>query len=231
MMPAKSLLALSVLATLSLLTLPAAANDDDHRSITVIGNGEVRSTPDIATMSIGVGTEAATPATALAANAKRMTEVMARLKKAGIEDKDLQTSRLTIWPVYAGQDRPREIIAYSVSNQLAVTIRDLSRLGAILDQAVLEGANQVNGPSFMLANPTPHLNNARDAAITDAIAKAERYAAAANVTLGQVLSIDETVSSPSFPKLNRAQAMDASTPIAPGETALSASVTMRFSID
>jgi hypothetical protein len=220
------------LAALGFLLGPCAlAADAEPRRITVTGSAEAEAVPDMATLAIGVETEAETPGKALADNAARMTTVMDRLKAAGIEGRDLQTSQLGIWPVFAEQQQAQVIVGYHASNQLAVTIRAIDRLGAILDQAVADGANSISGPTFGIADPEPLLAAARDAAIRDAIAKARRYAAAADVELGKVLAIDESVGSPvPYPRM-RAEAMAAATPIAPGETTISASVAMTFAIE
>lgn len=223
-------LALGALFYQSLQAPPVLADEKRQRRITVTGKAEAQAVPDIATMSIGVETEAKTPSDALAENAERMTAVMARLKNAGIADKDLQTSQLGIWPIFAERQQPRKTVGYRASNQLRVTIRDIDRLGAILDATVTDGANSISGPTFSIADPEPLLAKARDGAVEDAIAKAERYAAAAGVKLGRVLSIDEGGSSPVFARQMRAEAMAVSTPIAPGETILAASVTMTFAI-
>ncbi|MDH3661099.1 MAG: SIMPL domain-containing protein [Alphaproteobacteria bacterium] len=228
---ASSLLALGLFLGLGLATPAAIADEDQPRRVTVTGQAEIQAAPDIATLSIGVEIEAKTPGEALAANAARMTAVTKRLKQAGIADKDMQTSQLGIWPIYADRQQPRKTVAYRVSNQLTVTIRDIDRLGATLDQAVADGANSVGGPTFAIADPEPLLAKAREAAVRDAIAKAERYAAAAEVELGEVLSIDEgSGGGPIFTRHMRAESMTASTPVAPGETTIAASVTLTFAI-
>ena len=206
---------------------------DEQRRITVSGKGEVAAIPDIASMSLGVETEAKTPSEALAENASRMTAVMAKLKEAGIAEKDMQTSQLGIWPVYTDRSQSHVtpiINGYRASNQLNVTIRDIARVGEILDQAVADGANKVNGPSFSIAEPEPLYQEARDVAVKDAIAKAERYAKAAGVTLGEIISISEAGGGPVIARQMRAEAMAASTPVAAGENTFSASVTMIFAI-
>ncbi|MGI9498994.1 MAG: SIMPL domain-containing protein [Geminicoccaceae bacterium] len=227
---ARSFLALGLVLGLGLTTPSAIADDDRLRRITVTGQGEARAAPDIATMSIGVETEAETPSEALAANAARMTAVMKRLKSAGIADGDLRTSQLGIWQVFAEHQQPRDVVAFHATNQLEVTIRAIDRLGVILDEAVADGANNVNGPTFSIADPEPLLAAAREAAVKDAIAKAERDAAAADVTLGKVLSIDEGGGGPVFAGKVRAEAMMARTPVALGENTLTATVTMTFAI-
>lgn len=232
-MPLPSISALAFVLLLGLVqAAPSAlAEDDQIRRITVTGQGEAQAVPDIATMTIGVETEGKTPGEALSENAERMTAVMGQLKRAGIADRDLRTSQLGIWPIYAESRQRDKTSGYRVSNQLTVTIRDIGRLSAILDATVADGANSFNGPTFAIAKPEPLLEVARDAAVKDAIAKAERYAAAADVGLGAVMTIDEAGRGPVFQRNMRAEAMDATTPIAPGETTISASVTMTFAID
>jgi uncharacterized protein YggE len=226
-----SLLILGLLVGQAPFAPSASADEHQFRQITVTGQGEASAEPDMATLSIGVEVQAKTPGKALADNAERMTAVMARLKDAGIAEKDLRTSQLGVWPVYSERNQPQRIVGYRASNQLSVIIRDIDRLGDVLDQAVADGANRVNGPSFSIADPAPLLARARDDAVSDAVAKAERYAAAAGVALGDVLSIDEAGGAPIFGRQMRAEAMAASTPIAPGESSVSASVTMTFAID
>ena len=226
-----ALITLCFLLGVSAAAPAALAKDDEPRRITVSGRAEAEAVPDIATLSIGVETEARTPGEALSENAERMTAVMARLKEAGIDDRDLRTSQLGIWPIFAERGQPRETVGYRASNQLTVTIRDIDRLGTLLDQAVADGANSVNGPTFSIADPEPLLAAARDAAVKDAIAKAERMAAAAGVELGEVISISEASGAmPILPRQMRAEAMAAATPIAPGETTIAASVTMTFGL-
>ncbi|MGI9486823.1 MAG: SIMPL domain-containing protein [Geminicoccaceae bacterium] len=238
LMTARPLLMLRLLlglgvATPAMFAAPAVLADDDQlRRITVTGRAEAQAVPDIATMSIGVETEAKTPGEALTENAERMTAVMSRLENAGIAKKDMRTSQLGIWPVFAEHPQPEKTVGYRASNQLTVTIRDIDRLGSILDKAVADGANSVNGPTFSIADPEPLLIAAREAAVRDAIAKAERYASAADVELGPVISIDEAGGGgPVFARQMRAESMDAFSPIAPGETTIAASVTMTFAIN
>lgn len=236
-MTAETLFALGLLFVASLVPTTARADDGDvERRITVSGRGEVKAVPDMATMSIGVETGAKTPSEALSENATAMTAVMARLTKAGIAEKDMQTSQLGIWPIYAestGSSRRHQgnIDGYRASNQLTVTLRDIERIGQILDQAVADGANTVNGPTFSVADPEPLYQAARDAAVKDAIAKAKRYAAAADVELGDIVMITEGGGGPVFAPQMRAETMAASTPVAAGENTFSASVSMVFEID
>lgn len=225
------LLVMGLLLSQVLEATSASADDHQPGRITVTGQGEASAKPDIATLSIGVEVQAKTPGQALSDNAERMIAVMKRLKDAGLADEDIRTSQLGVWPVFADRQQPPKTVGYRASNQLTVTIRNIDDLGGILDQAVTDGANRVNGPSFSIADPAPLLETARDAAVKDAIAKAKRYADAADVELGEVISIDESGGAPVLGRQMRAEAMAASTPIAPGESTLTASVTMTFAID
>ena len=232
-MAAKSILVIGLFAMMA-FSPAASADDDEQRRITVTGRGEVNAVPDMATMSIGVETEAKTPSEALSENASRMSAVMARLKEAGIADKDLQTSQLGIWPVYADRSASnyqQQIKGYRAHNQLNVTLRDIGRIGETLDQAVADGANTINGPNFSVAEPAPLLEAAQEAAIKDAMAKAERYAAAASLELGKIIRIDEAGGGPVFARQVRAETMAASTPVAAGETTFSQNVTMVFAVE
>lgn len=234
-MAVKSILVFGLLMMMSQSPAAFADDDDRQRRITVSGRGESTAIPDIAVMSIGVETEAKTPSEALSENASHMNAVMARLKEAGIAEKDLQTAQLSIWPVYAdrsGSSSRPKTTGFRANNQLSVTLREIGRIGEILDQAVADGANTVNGPNFSVAEPEPLYQAARDAAVADAIAKAERYATAAGVTLGEVVRIDEAGGGgPVFTRQLRAEAQAASTPVAAGESTFSASVTMVFAIE
>ncbi len=233
-MTAKSIMALGLVLAMTLAPAAWADDDDDDRRIMVTGRGEITAVPDIAVMSIGVETEAKTPSEALSENASRMSAVMAKLKEIGIAEKDLQTSQLSIWPIYNDRSSgaaPLKTEGYRASNQLVVTLRAIERIGEILDRTVADGANTVNGPSFSVAEPEPLYRKARDAAVADAMAKAERYAAAAKVELGEVISISEAGAGPGLTRQMRANAMEAATPVAAGETTFSAEVTMFFAID
>ncbi len=224
-----SLAVLAVLAT----ALPATAG-----SITVQGQGEVTATPDMAMINSGVTTQGATAREALDANSKAMADLMAALEAAGIEARDVQTSNFSVSPNYVYSDArddngytlPPKIQGYQVSNSVSVRVRDIEQLGAILDRSVDVGANTINGISFMVADPTPLLDEARKAAFTDARRKAELYAEVAGETLDDLESISESqgYSSPE-PMAMYARADAASVPVAAGEMSFSVSVTVEWS--
>ncbi|MCU0853902.1 MAG: SIMPL domain-containing protein [Rhodobacteraceae bacterium] len=229
-------LAVPVLAAFALpAALPAAAADEARATITVSGEGRVTAAPDLATLSVGVTTEAPTAREALDANSAALAAALARLKAAGIEDRDIQTQGLSLGPRYdydQSGGAPR-IAAYTASNMLNVRIRALDTLGAVLDAVVTDGANTLGGITFGLNEPDPLLDEARKAAVADARRKAELYAAAAGVSLGPVISISEQTGfyppSPA-PMASASLAKADAVPIAGGELALSANVTIVYAI-
>lgn len=214
---------------------PALANDVGPPSVTVSGTGEVSAPPDLANVSAGVVTESPRAADAVKANSAAMQKVLGALDSAGIERKDVQTSRFDVSPLYAeGQARGRgmpAIIGYRAANQVQVEVHGVDKVGAVLDALVGAGANELGGISFGIAEPAPLLDEARRKAIADARRKAELYAAAAGVVLGRVTQIDEAGGGAPVPvAYGRMMAEAAAAPVAPGQLDLSASVTVRFAI-
>jgi len=206
-------------------------------TLSVSGQGEVRAAPDQAVLSTGVATTAPTAAAALAENAAKMNAVFATLKRLGVPDKSIQTSNFSVSPQYppynANETGAQRIVGYQVSNQVSVTLDDPKKLGPTLDALVGAGSNQINSVGFVIRDTAALLTKARTAAVADAIARARTYAAAAGVTLGPVLSIQEGVSEgprPMYDVVVTAQRVAAPTPTAPGEQSVSASVTVVFAI-
>lgn len=231
-------LVIAAAAAASLLVGPkqnvSASTDDLPRIVTVSGSGEMKVKPDMAVVTSGVTTEAATAKAALTKNNAAMAAVMKALKDAGIDEDDIQTSNFSVSPVYAspqpGHASSPQISSYQVSNQVTVRIRKLSGLGSTLDSLVQAGSNQVNGISFDVADPSSVTNEARRKAIADARAKAELYAGAAGASVGSVMQISEVSISPVMPVRYRMAevATDASVPMAPGMNTLTANVTVTF---
>lgn len=222
----------SGLALAALLALPARAAD--LRTLTMTGQGEVRSAPDQVSVSAGVTSSAATAAAALAANTARMKTVFAALAKLGVPDKNIQTSNFSISPQYsngANNETPR-LTGYQVNNQVRVLLTDVTRLGTALDALVGAGANQMNGIDFSIGDPKPLLAQARADAVADARARAETYAKAAGVQLGAVQSITEggNVVEPPRPLYRMVAMAAAPVPVAAGEESVSASVTIVWEI-
>jgi hypothetical protein len=154
--------------------------------------GETRVAPDMASISLGVMTEAKTAAEALTANAARMNAVMATFARAGIPAKDIQTSNLSVNPQYRYvENQAPLLIGYQVSNQVTIVVRDLKKLGAAVDASVNAGANQVNGISFGLSGPAAAETAAREAAVKALLAKADLYARATGYRVARLITLSE----------------------------------------
>ena len=220
-----------------LIALPAVASADSHMTapatITVTGEGIVAAVPDLATVSLGVTMQGDTAAAAMAAGNTALQAVLERLKAAGIEDRDLQTSNLSLNPNWQSGDGTTApvIVGYIASNILSVRVRDLDKLGAVLDAVVTDGANTLNGISFGLADPDPVLDEARGEAVADARGRAELLVGAAGVKLGRILSIAESGGMMPMPApMFRMEAASDAVPVAGGEVGMSASVTITYEI-
>jgi len=229
--------AVAAAATYFMTAQPVAA-EDMPRVITVSGTGEATARPDQATVTLGVLTEATTAREALSANNTAMQAVFTQLEGLGIPEENIQTSNFSVSPQYPpyrpdGTSEPRRIIGYQVSNMVSVKFDDLDRLGPGLDAIVSSGANQLYGISFSIAETDTLMMEARTDAVADARARAETLAAAAGVTLGRVLNINEGGGSYPQPVMYaRAEAaFDSSVPVASGEQTISANVSMTFEIE
>ena len=226
------------------LTMPAAAAAQAALQVQPIAGtrldvsatGEVTRVPDIAIISTGVVTRAASATAAIQQNATRMERVRAALKRAGIEDRDIQTSSINLNPEYVYAERqPPRLTGYTASNQVSVRFRDIRKTGEILDVLVAEGANQINGPSLTIDKPEQALDEARLKAVANGRARAELYARALGMRVTRLLSVSESggyAAPPPMPMYARAEmaAADASTKIDPGEQKVQVSVAMSFEL-
>lgn len=236
--PALSRRKLSPLAVAVALAMPLAipapvlAQDQAGGTITVTGSASVTVVPDLATLTLGVTTMGATASEALSANSAAVQAVMDRLAAAGIEPRDIQTSNLSLNPNYSSYDSTQmpQIQNYTASNQVTVTIRKLDQTGAVLDAAVRDGANTLNGLSFGLADPRPSEDAARKAAVADARARADLLTVAAGVRLGAILSISEGTPAPEPQPMYRMDMAAAPVPVSGGTLDISASVTVVWSL-
>lgn len=236
----RAALALALTAGLMGTALAGESEKDKPGTIHMLGTGEVRFAPDMATITLGTVSQAKTARDALAANTKAMTEAVNTLKSAGIEPKDLQTSNFSVSPQYTtyssgSVSRPPVITGYQVNNTLTVRVRDLTKLGDILDKAVSVGANSVHGPVFGITDMEKARENARKAAVENALGKAKLYAAGLGVSLGRVLRVEEqgmAVPRPA-PMMMRAavaEAASAPAPIEAGESSLTSNVSVTWEI-
>lgn len=224
-------------AAIAVLSLGAAAFADEQRpSIQVTGEGTATARPDRATIQAGVVTQAATASEALDANSRAMDRMLAVLREHGLEGRDLQTVQFNIHPVYE-RERPGvrgpEVVGYRVTNQVGVRVRELRRLGEVLDAVVRAGANVMSGIRFEVSDRDEVLDHARRRAMADARRRATVYAQEAGVRLGPVVAIQEQAVSIPFPRMQAARtlAVDAAhVPIEEGEEEVRAQVSVTFRI-
>lgn len=223
-------------------TATLAADDKPFPRILVSGQGSVDLAPDMAVLSLSVTREAATARAALDANSSAMRKVLAAMKAQGIEARDLQTSGFSIQPKYSypaakssGNREPRQIVGYTVRNSLSVRVRDISKLGQVLDKSVTLGVNEGGNITFTNADPSAAITQARIKAVKDAMAKAKTLADAAGVKTGSLLEISEQSFSPRPMPMARAEmsmARSASAvPVAAGENTYKVSVNVSYAID
>ena len=202
----------------------------------ISATGESTRVPDVAIISAGVVTRAPTAGAAIQQNSARMDRVLAALKRAGVEDRDVQTSSISLNPEYRYQEnRPPELVAYSASNQVSIRFRDIRNSGKILDALVAEGANQINGPTLTIDKPEAALDEARVNAVANGRARADLYARALGKRVSRLVSVSEGGGSyyppPPMPMAERSMAVQAAdTKIVAGEQKLQVTVSMVFEL-
>ncbi|HTK58103.1 MAG TPA: SIMPL domain-containing protein [Sphingomicrobium sp.] len=201
----------------------------------ISATGEVTRVPDLAIISAGVQTLLPTATAAIEDNAAKMDRVRAALRRAGIDDKDIQTSSINLNPEYQyDQNRPPRLTGYRASNTVNVKFRDLKRTGAILDALVAEGANTINGPNLTIDKPEAALDEARAKAIANGRARAQLYARALGMQVVRLLSVSESggyAVPPPMPMVMMAERVQAAdTKIDPGTQQLQVSISMSFEL-
>ena len=201
----------------------------------ISATGEVTRVPDVAIISAGVQTLQPTATAAIEENAARMERVRAALKRAGIEDKDIQTSSISLNPEYQyDQNQPPRLTGYRASNSVNVRFRDLKRTGTILDALVAQGANTISGPNLTIDKPEAALDEARAKAIANGRARAELYARALGMQVVRLLSVSESggyAVPPPMPVVMMAQERGmADTKIDPGTQQLQVSLAMSYEL-
>ena len=208
----------------------------NDRWVEVSGQGSVSAAPDFAQATLGVTTTGKTAGEAMAANAKAANALVSLIKAEGVAPADVRTSDVSISPMFSepspGQTTPQTIIGYSVSNNVSVIVRDIPRLGPLLDKAVAAGANSIYGIGFGHNNPSALLDKARPLAVADARRKAEIYASAGGARIGRLMVLTEEAGRQPPVAFSRAYAAGAAapTPIEAGEDKLTVSVTARFEL-
>ncbi len=205
-----------------------------QNGITVSGEGVVSLAPDMATIRLGVTERAETASDAMRQTSEKVRGILDQLDGIQVAGLDRQTSGLYLRPVYDNRPRddngPVQVVGYEAGNTVSITVRDLSKLGALLDAVVAEGANDFNGLEFGLQDNAEALIAARKGAVADAMARASQLADAAGVNLGDVLQMSESSQGyrPMEMKASQMRSMDV--PIETGEVDIRAQVTMQFAI-
>lgn len=225
-------LILAALAGIALIA-PAYADNDAPPTISVSGEGTVSVPPDMALIDGGVSSEAKTAREAAESNNAAMGKVLLALKAGGLDEKDVQTARLSLQPQYAQQTKPgpNVVVGYRASNRVTIRLRDVTKVAATIDTLVSSGANEIGGINFMVEKASKLLDEARTEAIADARRKAEIYAKAAGVALGAPRSISEEGGGGPQPMAFRKMAgVAAAAPIAQGEETLRVNVSVAWEI-
>jgi uncharacterized protein len=214
--------------------LAQSVTPSSDTGISVTGTGKVSVKPDIAVSTIGIQVTGSSLTDATNQANSKMSAVIDKIKSMGVADKDIQTTNYSVQPITnqpKSNDETPTITGYRIDNQVTVTVRKIDDLGKILDAAVAAGANNIYGISFSVGDPTPYEQQARAAAVKDAMDKADQLAKAGGITLGKVISISENVATPR-PVFAAAAPLAAggSVPVETGETQISVTVEMRFAI-
>jgi uncharacterized protein len=224
-------LATAVVAT-TLPAAPARAQTEPPAAISVTGEAKISAPPDLVQIDGGVTSEAKTAREASDANNAAMGKVLLALKGAGIDEKDFQTSRLSLQPQSSSSKAsgPPTIVGYRASNRVTIRLRDVTKLASVIDTLVGAGANDIGGINFMVSQASKLLDEAREKAIADARRKAEIYAKAAGVTLGAPLSISEGGAPAPIAFRRMAAGVSESAAVAPGEETLQLTVSVTWAI-
>ena len=233
----KYLLAVLVLMACSPLQASTALAHDEapKRTISLVGTGAIKTTPDKVDISTGVTSEAISAREALDKNTGAMTKVVEALKGEGIDPKDIQTTNFSVGPIYEqkADERAPVVVGYRVTNQVRITLHDTGKLGAILDKVVSLGANQIDSIEFGVEEPEALKDEARKLALKNVTDNAKLYAEAAGVGLGPVLSISEEESSyqPRFVPAATRMEMSKDVPIEAGTASVEVRVRVAWEIN
>ena len=214
----------------------AYAIPTDGTLLSVSASAEASRVPDVATISAGVVTQAVDGNAAMRQNAEQMARVMTAIKAAGIAEKDIQTSGINLSPQYRYvENEAPKITGFQASNTVNLKVRDIARLGKVLDALAAQGSNQINGPSFEIDQPEPVYDEARLAALKKAQGRAETYATSLGLRVRRIVSISEGNGGGFRPMpmmMAQAKSMDRaeSTSVSPGETTLTVNLDVVFEL-
>ena len=218
---------------LGLVLISASYAETDVSTISVSGSGEVKSKPDIATISIGVLTKGKTAAEAVSSNSSSTQKLLNTLQSSGIAEKDIQTTSINVYPIYKSNDYDGTISGYQASNQITATIKKVADVGKIIDAVSLTGNYSINGISFSIDDTDPLEEEALGKAVSNAKRKADIVAKAANVSITGVKAINVD-SYGGIPFIKSSPVADAgsapTTQVLPGDVSVSASVSIQYLI-
>lgn len=232
-------LILGLAAASALASIPASAQVGqsvqpvavDGTILDISAEGRTTRVPDLAIVSAGVTTQAPTAGEAYKAANAKMSQVIAALRAAGVAERDIQTSSVSLNPQYRNRENQDPVIfAYQANNSVTVRFRDVSKAGAVLDVLVKAGVNTISGPNLVLSKPDEAMDEARVDAIGKARARAELYAKAAGLRVDRILLISDS-NAPVRPIMMRGVAgfaADQALEVMPGESEVSVTVTVRF---
>lgn len=234
----RTVMAAAMLAVAAVASaVPAAAQTADIRPVDgtrldVVATGEVNRVPDIVRINAGVMTQAQTASEAIRQNAEQMRSVRAALRRAGVAERDIQTSSINLNADWRHTENAApQFIGYRAHNMVNVRFRDVANAGRILDALVEAGANQIDGPMFAIDRPQEALDEARVQAIATARARADLYARSLGMRVGRILLVSEAGANVPAPIMARMQAQDsAASNVAPGEQTLGISLTVSFEL-
>ena len=233
---AAGLLAASVIGAAAAPQQAQSEGDETRRTLSVSGVGRVNAAPDVAEVSLGVFEQGEAAAEASQKAAASMESVVQAMLDLGIDEKDIQTTSINLSARYDWNKEPAQIVGWEARNMVNVTVRDIETVGDVVDAVVESGANQINGISFRVEDPTEAEMLARTAAVEDARAKADQLAADAGVEIVGIVSISESGGQQPQPiymaREEMAFAADAgaATPVLPGEVELSVNVSIQYEI-
>lgn len=199
-------------------------------------SAELKQAPDIAVVSAGVVTQHRSARSAMADNATKMSAAFAALRAAGIAERDLQTAGINLAPQYVYEEnKPPRLTGYQVTNTVNVKIRDLTKIGPVLDALVAQGINQISGPNFQIEDSDAALDRAREEAMRKAMRRGELYARGAGMRIKRVVSINESGGYQPQPQpmvlMSRMAADSAQTPVASGEVTMSIQLSVQFELE
>lgn len=240
-------LPLAVLLSAILVAMPACAQEQGGQcqdkvkgtELVINASADVKASPDVAMLTAGVLSVAPNVAAAMKDNTAKMNALFAAVKEAGIAEKDMQTNGFSIQPQYMyAENQPPKITGYQVSNNLTIKVRDMSKIGTMLDALASRGANQVSGPDFTIDNPDALMDKARVEAVAKARARADLYAKAADLKVKKIIAISEQSMAQPMPiykaarmEMAQADAAMGAAPIAAGEVQMSVSVNVGFELE